>query len=299
MNQFLVSNNFIKAKFLSYGAILHELWVKNYENKYVNVIKGLKKKEEYLNDIWSRGAIMGRYAGRLENPILIEGKKYEIENKNGVLLHSGLSGWNKKNWKVINYNKHKGISFEYLCKDGSSGFPGNVIVKIKYALIENELQISYLAETDKNTHINLTNHSYFNLNGNNPINSNFLKINADCYLELKNNLVPSGKILNVSDTKFDFRNFKVIGTNQFDDYFILNKTKEAAASIYNPNSKIKMEVYTNQPGIVIFTPLNFEGICFETQKFSNSPNISHFPKTLLKTGEVYEQKTKFRFSLIE
>ena len=80
MNQFLVSNNFIKANFFSYGAILHELWIKNYENKYVNVIKGLKKKEEYLNDIWSRGAIMGRYAGRLENPILIEGKKYEIEN---------------------------------------------------------------------------------------------------------------------------------------------------------------------------------------------------------------------------
>ncbi len=298
MNQYSINNNFFKAKFLTYGAILQELWVKNSNNNFVNIVKGFKKKEDYLGDTWSRGAIMGRYAGRLENPILIEGKKIKIENKNGVLLHSGISGWNKKNWKVINYNKNQSISFEYKCKDGSSGFPGNITVKIKYALIENELQISYLAKTDKPTHINLTNHSYFNLNGNNPINSSFLKINSDYYLELKNNLVPSGKIINVTGTKFDYRNFKPIGENRIDDYYVLNKSKEAAASIFNPNSKIKMEVYTNQPGIVIFTPLSFEGICFETQKFSNSPNISHFPETLLKPGERYEHKTKFRFSLI-
>ena len=299
MNQYLINNKFFKAKFLTYGAILQQLWVKNSNKKYVNIVKGFKKKEDYLDDIWSRGAIMGRYAGRLENPILIEGKKIKIENKNGVLLHSGISGWNKKNWKVINYNKNQSISFEYKCKDGSSGFPGNIIVKIKYALIENELQISYLAKTDKPTHINLTNHSYFNLNGNNPINSSFLRINSDYYLELKNNLIPSGKILNVTGTKFDYRNFKPIGENRIDDYFVLNKSKEAVASIFDPNSKIKMEVYTNQPGIVIFTPLNFEGICFETQKFSNSPNISHFPNTLLKPGDRYEHKTKFRFSLID
>jgi len=297
LKTYTLDNGILKAVFLSYGAILHQLWVKDKNGEQVNVIQGLESPKDYLTDTWSRGAIIGRYAGRLENPIQIEGKKIPIDHQNGVLLHGGQNGWSTQPWKVEHNAKPNSFQFTYHCPDGTAGFPGNVRTQICYQLKDNQLCINYQATTDTPTHINLTNHAYFNLNGNSPIDNHQLQIYADRVLELKNTLVPTGKMISVKNTAFDYRRKKNIGQHRLDDYFVINSTKREVASLYLPASGIEMKTYTNQPGVVVFTPPHFDAICFETQKFSNAPNIPSFPSTLLRPEAVYEQKTKYVFSL--
>ena len=297
MQTFTLDNGLLKAVFISFGATLHQLWVKNKKGKLINVIRGLDNPKEYLLDIWSRGAIIGRYAGRLENPIQIGSKRITIENEKGVLLHSGTMGWNKKYWEVLDPIKFNCIQFQYFCPDGAGGFPGVVKSKVTYSLNKNKLCLSYSSTTNLPTHVNLTNHAYFNLNESSSIDEHLLQVKADQFLELKDNLVPSGKLLKVDNTELDFRKKKLIGKTRLDDYFVLNLAKGAVASLYSPTSGIEMKTYTNQPGVVLFTPPHFEAICFETQRFSNSPNISHFPSTLLKPGEIYDHKTEYEFTI--
>ena len=143
METFTLNNGILKAVFLSYGAILHELWIKNKNGSTIDIIQGLQKPEDYLNDSWSRGAIIGRYAGRLENPIMIEEKSISIENNQGVLLHSGQSGWNTKEWEVIHDKKPNSIRFKYRCNEGNSGFPGNIEAEINYRLKDNRICLDY------------------------------------------------------------------------------------------------------------------------------------------------------------
>ena len=297
MQVFSINNGTLKAIFLSYGATLHQLWIKDKYGKLVNVVKGLKNPHEYLLDNWCRGAVIGRYAGRLENPIQVEKKIINIHNKNGVLLHSGTNGWNKQDWKVVIDKNPNCIHFEHTCIEETAGFPGTVKAKVTYLLKDNTLCINYISKTDATTHVNLTNHSYFNLNGNSPIDEHLLQVKSDYILELKENLVPTGKMLKVDNTNFDFRTRKTINKIRLDDYFVLKSNEEEVACLYSHESGIEMKTFTNQPGIVIYTPPHFEAICFETQKFSNTPNINHFPSTLLKPGEIYDHQTKYQFVL--
>lgn len=297
METFTLDNGTLKAVFLSYGAILHQLWVKDKKGSLINVIQGLSQPEAYLSDSWSRGAVIGRYAGRLENPITIEEKKIEIEHEKGVLLHSGAKGWNTQYWSPRTSSDTHLLTFEYECPEGTGGFPGTVNAMVSYRLVGNQLRIDYRATTDAPTHVNLTNHAYFNLNPKSAFASHQLQIHADRYLALKQNLVPTGTRLNVTQTPFDFRTPKTIATTRLDDYFVLNATNEAAATLYEPQSGIEMKTYTDQPGVVVFTTPHFEAICFETQKFSNTPNIPSFPSTLLLPEAVYKHQTQFEFNL--
>ena len=297
MKTYTLDNGNIKAIFLSFGAILHELWVKNRYGSFINVIQGLKNLNEYISDSWSRGAIIGRYAGRLINPIKVNGKLYEIENEKGIMLHSGSEGWGKKNWTLVDLIEKKKVEFKYECPSGTTGFPGKVKANVSYSLDNNKLNIDYSAITESPTHINLTNHAYFNLNNNKPLGESYLKINADKYLELDKNLVPTGKKLLVDKTSFDFRNSKRIGEIRLDDYFVLNQTNGPVVEFFEPKNGINLGVFTNQPGLVVFTPPHFQAICFETQKFSNTPNIDSFPSTLINPNEVYRHKTSFVFNI--
>ncbi len=297
MKTFSIDNGNLRAVFLSYGAILHELWVKDNKGQERNVIQGLPKAEDYLHDEWSRGAVIGRFAGRLENPILIEGERVSIEHQKGVLLHSGSKGWNKQEWKIEGTPETDRICFSYSCPKGTAGFPGTINAKVNYQIKGNALCISYYATTDAATHINVTNHAYFNLASEYPIDHHQLKINADKRLELKENLVPSGNKLEVNNTQFDFRISKEIKNIRMDDYFVINQTEQPAAILYSPESGIEMMTFTNQPGVVVFTPPHFDAICFETQKFSNTPNIPSFPSTLVRPEENYSHTTQFVFFL--
>ena len=301
MNEFILKNNFLKAHFLDYGATLHKLWVKDKNNTNVNVIMGMPTPLGYLTDPWYRGAIVGRYAGRLEQHIPIAEKKCALENKKGIMLHSESSGWSKKKWTLVTQQTEElpEITFEINCPDGSSGFPGNVKARISYRLEENSIIIEYKATTDQPTPINLTNHAYFNLGNGCPIDDHQLQINATEYLALGSDLVPNGKLLPTAATAFDFQTLKSLGKTRLDDCFVRNNRSDHIANLYAPNTGIAMKTISDQPGVVVFTPPDFDAICFETQKFSNAPNIPSFPNTILYPGETYRQKTAYIFSVNE
>lgn len=291
-----LENESLKAVFLDYGAVLHQLWVKDKNGIPINIVMGLETPEDYHHDNWSRGAVIGRFAGRLENPIQIGSKQISIEHSEGILLHSGSSGWGKKTWDIVTQKSNQ-VSFRYICREGASGFPGQVVAHIHYRLEEDSLSLEYHAQTNIDTHINLTNHAYFNLNPKGKIDRQYLRIHADEVLELKPSLVPTGLKKAVNQTSFDFRKQKQIGENRMDDYFVLNNKSNEAAVLFSSETGIEMSTHTDQPGIVVFTPPHFDAICFETQKFSNTPNIKNFPTTLVKKEEAYRHKTLFKFRL--
>ena len=291
-----LENESLKAVFLDYGAVLHQLWVKDKNGIPINIVMGLETPEDYHHDNWSRGAVIGRFAGRLENPIQIGSKQISIEHSEGILLHSGSSGWGKKTWDIVTQKSNQ-VSFRYICREGASGFPGQVVAHIHYRLEEDSLSLEYHAQTNIDTHINLTNHAYFNLNPEGKIDRQYLRIHADEVLELKPSLVPTGLKKAVNQTSFDFRKQKQIGENRMDDYFVLNNKSNEAAVLFSSETGIEMSTHTDQPGIVVFTPPHFDAICFETQKFSNTPNIKNFPTTLVKKEEAYRHKTLFKFRL--
>ena len=291
-----LENENLKAVFLDYGAVLHQLWVKEKNGIPINIVMGLETPEDYHHDNWSRGAVIGRFAGRLENPIQIGSEQISIEHSEGVLLHSGSSGWGKKTWDIVTQKSNQ-VSFRYICREGASGFPGQVVAHIHYRLEEDSLSLEYHAQTNIDTHINLTNHAYFNLNPEGKIDRQYLRIHADEVLELKPSLVPTGLKKAVNQTSFDFRKQKQIGENRMDDYFVLNNKSNEAAVLFSSETGIEMSTHTDQPGIVVFTPPHFDAICFETQKFSNTPNIKNFPTTLVKKEGTYRHKTLFKFRL--
>jgi len=292
-----IENEFIKAVFIAYGAILHQLWVKDKNGNPTNVIMGLAEPEDYLNDEWARGAVIGRFAGRLVNPIKVGQQTVQIENNKGLMLHSGSSGWHLKTWTPKPHKNKQKITFEYHCPDGTSGFPGSIDARVTYSIHESVLLIQYQGIPSKTTPINMTNHAYFNLNPNNNIGNHKLTIDADDFLELQSNLVPTGKKIEVTGTPLDFRKEKFISETRLDDYFVVNQNQTSVASLYSPETGIEMKTYTDQPGVVVFTPPHFEAICFETQKFSNSPNIPSFPSTLIEANEEYSHSSRFEFSL--
>ena len=297
METYSIENEFIKAVFIAYGAILHQLWVKDKNGNPTNVIMGLAEPEDYLNDEWARGAVIGRFAGRLVNPIKVGQQTVQIENNKSLMLHSGSSGWHLKTWTPKPHKNKQKITFEYHCPDGTSGFPGSIDARVTYSIHESVLLIQYQGIPSKTTPINMTNHAYFNLNPNNNIGNHKLTIDADDFLELQSNLVPTGKKIEVTGTPLDFRKEKFISETRLDDYFVVNQNQTSVASLYSPETGIEMKTYTDQPGVVVFTPPHFEAICFETQKFSNSPNIPSFPSTLIEANEEYSHRSRFEFSL--
>ncbi len=299
MQEFILKNHVLKAHFLDYGATLHQLWIKDKNGQAVNVIMGMPSPEDYRTDPWFRGAVIGRFAGRLLQPIAIDGKVITLENSEGVLLHSGTSSWGKKNWLMIDQQNDgtTAICFKISCEDGNSGFPGKVDAEVTYRLVDHSIIIEYKATTDKTTPMNLTNHAYFNLGNAGNIDTHQLQINASQYLGLGSDLVPNGKLLPTAATAFDFQTLKSLGNTRLDDCFVLDDNASFAARLYAPETGIEMKTLTDQPGVVVFTPPNFDAICFETQKFSNGLHIPHFPNTLLSPGETYQHKTTYTFTV--
>lgn len=319
----LTNSNGLELQVSNFGATIISLMVPDKNKELINVVVGLESAEDYTKPYYLKkglylGSSVGRYAGRISKGCFkINDEVYPIYHKNGIHLHGGKIGFDKKYWEVENLNKGKNPQVTLSCTSEhlEEGYPGNLKTFVTYQLSEdNEIKITYKATTDAETHVNLTNHSYFNLDGKGTILNHKLKINSPYYLEVDEQLIPSGKLLNSMNTSFDRNKISLVGREDFegfDDTFVLGDGKLKALLI-SPKTGIQMGVYTNQPAIVVYTPVKlpdlayknevsyskFSAICFETQNFPDAPNNKIFPSSILKPWEEYINETIFQFSVI-
>ncbi|HET7215139.1 MAG TPA: aldose epimerase family protein, partial [Terriglobia bacterium] len=278
------------------------------------------------------GALVGRYANRIGGArFTLDGKVYHLPVNNGPnSLHGGLKGFDKQVWTAKEVpGDEPALELTYLSKDGEEGYPGNLHAKVVYTLTkDNGLKIDYSATTDKDTVINLTNHSYFNLagEGNGDVLKQVMWINSDEITPADSTQIPTGKIMKVDGTPFDFRKPTSIGARinednpqlkigkGYDINYILNRKGsglELAARVYDPESGRELEVYTTEPGIQFYSANFLDGsvpgkggvrygfrsaFCLETQHYPDSPNHPNFPTTELKPGETFHQVTVFKFT---
>ncbi|WP_370390649.1 aldose epimerase family protein [uncultured Winogradskyella sp.] len=315
----LSNANGITLELSTLGATITQLLVPNKNGKPINVVATLENQRDYSSKSYLKerlylGSTVGRYAGRISKGFFeIDNIKYPLYNLNGVHLHGGKKGFDQKLWSVQHHSKNSAV-LTCFSPHMEEGYPGNLKVSLTYTITEsNELKLHYVAETDRTTHVNLTNHSYFNLNGEGTILNHKLKILSDEYLEVDNRLIPTGQILQVKHSRYDYTHLKTIDQPSFiglDDTFI-TRNDRLKAILKSESSGIEMHVYSDQPAMVVFTPpefpnfnfknatvySKFPAICFETQHFPDSPHHEHFPSTLLQPGDIYRQETSFAFKI--
>ncbi len=319
---FTISNqNGMELKVLNYGATIISLMVANKYGNKTNVVVGLSSAEKYLeepytNNLLFLGSSIGRYAGRISKGLfVIDNEVFPIYNKNGTHLHGGKKGFDSKYWKLEAIDDKSSITLSYVSKHLEEGYPGNLHAKVTYSLLDNNtLKVTYTANTDKLTPVNLTNHAYFNLDGEGSILKHNLQIFSKQYLEVDQALLPTGKLNFSKGTRFDFNLESIISRKDFigfDNVFLTEDTGNKSASLCSEKSGIKMDVITNQPAIVVFTPKkfpnlsfknqakysDFPSICFETQNFPDAPNHSNFPNSLLDPDQTYINESSFKFSI--
>jgi aldose 1-epimerase len=301
LNQVTIKNKFITLTVLDYGAIIQKLILKNKDGEDTNVVVGLEEPEKYLTDNKSLGACIGRYAGRISNSgSQINNVDYSIFSKDGVHLHGGQQGFGKRYWTIekVHDGENPFVRLSYHSKDLEEGYPGNLNATVTYKLVGASLFIVHEATTDKPTPVNLTNHSYFNLDGDDKIDQHGLRLSCSKYLETDAKLLPTGNIVSVKNTKYDFLELKKIGEVRLDTPFVMDSGLKKNTMLASEKSGLTMEVITNQPGVVVYTPLAFAAICFETQNFPDAPNQPHFPNSILRPGETYHNATEFKFGFV-
>jgi aldose 1-epimerase len=329
----LENKNGVIVQITNYGGKIVTIIVPDKNGNFDDVVTGYETIEGYLEGDGSFGAIIGRYGNRIaKGQFTIDGKSYELAKNNGNNhLHGGINNFSKKVWKVHEKesNRQK-LTLSYFSKDGEEGYPGNLDVSVVYSLTDqNELLIDYHATTDKATHVNLTNHSYFNLAGGkfDPVYDHVVQINAKKFAPADKQLIPLGELWEVSNTPMDFRKPTSIGKHIHDDYeqlvlaggydhtFVLDNEEGKLmtyAYIYEPKTGRTMECLTAEPGVQFYTANHFNGkqrgkngvsyqkhaaFCLETQHYPDSPNQPDFPSTLLMPEDVYHTTTVYRFGI--
>ena len=300
MNQITIKNDSIELTVLDFGAIIQKLIVKDKNGNPINTVVGYDSPKDYVKDNMFLGACIGRYAGRISyGKFTINGKEYTLFEKDNVHLHGGEIGFNKKYFKIeeVNTSNLPFVKLSYISSDLEEGYPGKLKITVTYALIGNTLKITHEATTDKTTVVNLTNHSYFKLDNELSINHYNLKLNCHEILETNSRLLPTGNFLNVTNTRYDFLNKKKIGETRLDTPFAINLDDNIAAEVTSEISGITMKVKTNQPALIIYTPLTTGSICFETQNFPDAPNQANFPSSILEPNEKYINESTFTFEV--
>lgn len=293
MALFTLSNNSVKLVVVNTGAALHQLWVKDSNGDFVNVVVGLPNEDAYKDNPWYRGTIVGRYAGRLTNPLDINGRKYILKNtKENIVLHSGPDGWSHQYWEIDQIDAQT-LRCKLQCKSKKVGLPGHINAVVHYRLLEHGIEIDYLATTDQETLINLTNHAYFNLDGGGTMDAHQLQINASHYLDLDDRLVPTGQYHTIEGTPMDFGQMRPLKNQFLDDFYI--GTSPKIARLKGGQKNIEMQVITDQPGTVIFRPRHFEALCIETQAPPKGGLSRDMSPTLAGPNRPYRQKTQFLF----
>jgi aldose 1-epimerase len=328
----LTNANGVEARITTYGGIIVSLKTPDRAGKLDDIVLGFDSLDEYLKGHPFFGAVAGRYANRIaKGHFTLNGAEYKLAVNNGEnSLHGGVVGFDKVVWKARPVPTKEGVALElaYLSKDGEEGYPGNLSVKVVYTLTDkNELRIDYSATTDKDTVINLTNHSYFNLagQGSGDILNHQLTINAKSFTPVDPTLIPTGELRPVKGTPFDFTQPTAIGArvNQddeqlkfgggYDHNFVVDGQTgvlRRAAKAVDPSTGRVLEVWTTEPGVQFYIG-NFltemkgkagktynkrYGFCLETQHFPDSPNKPNFPSAVLKKGGEYQTTTVFKFS---
>jgi len=317
------------VKITNFGGIITEIHTPDKSGKMGNIALGFDNLDQYLAGHPNFGALIGRFGNRIANAqFTLEGETYLLAANNGKnSLHGGLKGFDDVLWapEVISCDERAALKLTYVSPDGEEGYPGTLNVTVTYELIMDQLFITYEAETDKATPINLTNHTYFNLAGKGTILDHILYINATKYTPVNDELIPTGELANVEGTPFDFRKPFIIGERiddiggdpgGYDHNFVLDGSSEEkvlAAKLMDPKSGRFLEVITTEPGVQFYTG-NFlngtlssgdityvknSGMCLETQHFPDSPNQPDFPNSILRPGEKFMSQTIFKFGVEE
>jgi len=335
ISSYEIGNGQITAHFTNYGARIVSLWVANKDGVTTDVVVGFADIDSYLNSTEPYfGATIGRYGNRIaKGKFKLDGIEYNVPLNNGQnALHGGKKGFQDVIWDVVQPDG-KTLVFTYISEDGEEGFPGNLTTKVTYSITDdNELKMEYDASTDKKTVVNLTNHAFFNLNGegSGEILNHTVEIFADKFNPVDSTLIPTGVLQNVANTPFDFNSAKTIGERISADYeqlkfgkgydhnYILSGKKGNgmlhAATVVGDKSGIKMDIFTQEPGIQFYSGNFMAGknkfkngstddfrtaFAMETQHFPDSPNQPSFPTTVLNPGEKYHTVSIYKFSLVK
>jgi aldose 1-epimerase len=330
----LANKNGMRVEVMNYGATVVKIIVPDRNGKVEDVALGYDTLNDYLNDTVCFGCIVGRYGNRIANGrFKLNDVEYKLAQNDGDNhLHGGINGFNKKLWEVIESQSViiESITFAYTSPDEEEGYPGNVRLEVTYIVTEdNELKIDYRATTDKPTVLNPTNHTYFNLSGSfeKSILNHELKLDAGHYTPVAPGSIPTGEIAEVKGTPMDFQTSKNLGKdikqdfdqleygNGYDHNFVFNNFDgqvKHRATLYDPDSGRVLEMFTNEPGVQLYTG-NFldgvkngkggitykkrAGVCLETQHYPDSPNKNNFPSVVLNPGKEYKQTTIYKFSV--
>jgi len=322
----------MEAHIATYGGIVTFLTAPDRTGHYADVVLGYDSLAGYLKSSPYFGALIGRYGNRIaQGQFTLDGVAYKLATNNGPnALHGGLVGFDKVVWHVeqARVAPHgPQLTLTYSSRDGEEGYPGNLKIKAVYTLTENDaLRLDYTATTDKDTPVNLTQHSYFNLRGRGDVLGHVVQINADQFTPVDSTLIPTGELRSVAGTPFDFRNPTAIGaridtpdeqlkySKGYDHNWVIKKQAGAlvvAATVYEPETGRELEVSSTEPGLQFYSG-NFldgsltgkggwvyahrNGFAMEPQHFPDSPNHSNFPSVILKPGQTYRNTIIYRFS---
>lgn len=327
----LTNQHGVELELTNYAAAIIGMKVPDRRGNVADVVFGFDSLDGYLTDKVFMGAIVGRFANRIANArFSLDGTEYQLPaNNKQNTLHGGPNGFYRKLWDVKK-TADNSVTFAYVSRDGEEGLPGNLAVEATYTLTDgNEIRIDYFATTDKATVVNLTNHAYFNLQGDGKsgILGYELEIPAEFYIPTDANSIPTGEIRPVKGTVFDFTAPRKIGerigdnddqikfANGYDVCWVLRKKQNGvlthAASLTDPASGRTLEISTTEPGIQFYSGNFLDGsfkgkngqcypfrsaLCLETQHFPDSPNRAHFPSTVLRPGQEYRSTTVYKFS---
>jgi aldose 1-epimerase len=331
----LTNSTGMKVQITNFGAILVSLKVPDRNGRMADIVLGFDTFDEYSKTKRYYGATVGRFANRIAmGKFTLDGVDYTLARNNGEnSLHGGIHGFHKAVWKGREVSSTPpAVEFTYLSRDGEEGYPGNLTATVKYTLTEdNELRIDYAARTDKDTVINLTNHSFFNLAGQGlgDVLDDVVTIDADRFTPVDAGQIPTGELRAVEGTPFDFRKPMAVGARiseedaqfkpgkGYDHNYVLNHAAgklSFAARVAEPRSGRVMEVFTTEPGVQFYSANTLDGsdrgkggnrygphsgLCLETQHFPDSPNRPEFPSTVLRPGAEFRATTVFRFSTVQ
>jgi aldose 1-epimerase len=300
---------------IDYGCVIVSLTVPDARGRVGNVVLGYDHFEPYVESSPYFGALVGRVANRIANArFAIDGRPHQLSaNEPPNHLHGGFKGFDKRMWEAEIAGTGSAVLFRRRSADGEEGYPGALDVEVTYALEgDAAFSIACDAVTDAPTHVNVSQHSYFNLSGEGDVLAHRLTIDADRYLPVDERLIPTGDVSPVADTPFDFRQPQAVGARiherheqlrrggGYDHNFVLNGGGglARAARVTDPSSGRTLEIHTTEPGLQFYSGqvVGYRGLCLEPQHYPDSPNRPEFPSTLVRPGQRYQTRTRYTFS---